>query len=425
MTATAAPNPVAADPQPRILEGYRVLDFTQFLAGPTTSRLMAEMGAEIIKVEMAPEGDATRALPHRRKGRSGYYIQQNRGKKSVCVDMRSERGRELVKGLVKDCDVLLENFAPGVIGRLGLGYEVVKGLNPTIIMCSISAFGQTGPLAKLPGFDYIAMAVSGVMDMIGDPDQAPYFPMLGIGDVSAGVHALAAINGALLHRHRTGRGQYIDISLLDSYFHAHEINVQAYSGSGGKIVPRRAGHHHYAASPLGLFNCKDGYLFMVVMARQWVPLCKVMGREDLADHPDYATNGKRVERRDEIVRIIENWLKDYKRDDALKLLEDMHIPVAPVLSVPEAMAHPHLIEREVVRTIHDRGYGDLTIPGIPLRFSDFPEPLDLQAAYLGEHNREVFGGHLGLTAAELDALEAAGVLKAEPLPEGVATIARN
>lgn len=413
----------AASAQPRILEGYRVLDFTQFLAGPTTSRLMAEMGAEIIKIEMAPEGDATRALPHRRKGRSGYYIQQNRGKKSVCVDMRTERGRELVKGLVKDCDVLLENFSPGAIGRLGLSYDVVKNLNPTIIMCSISAFGQTGPLAKLPGFDYIAMAVSGVMDMIGDPDQAPYFPMLGIGDVSAGVHALAAINGALLHRYRTGRGQYIDISLLDSYFHAHEINVQAYSGSGGKIVPRRAGHHHYAASPLGLFNCKDGYLFMVVMARQWAPLCKVMGREDLADHPDYATNGKRVERRDEIVQIIESWLKDYKRDDALKLLEDMHIPVAPVLSVPEAMSHPHLIEREVVRTIHDRGYGDLTIPGIPLRFSDFSEPLDLQAAYLGEHNREVFGAHLGLSGAELDALEAAGVIKTEPLPEGVKTIA--
>jgi len=407
-----------------ILDGYRVLDFTQFLAGPTTTRLMAEMGAEVIKVELAPEGDATRALPHRRKGRSGYYIQQNRGKKGVCIDLRNPRGLELIKGLIKDCDILLENFSPGAIGRLGLSYDVVKALNPQIIMCSISAFGQTGPLAKLPGFDYIAMAVSGVMDMIGDPDQAPYFPMLGIGDVNAGVHALAAINGALLYRHKTGKGQYIDISLLDSYFHAHEINVQAYSGSGGKIMPRRSGHHHYAASPLGLFNCKDGYLFMVVMARQWVPLCKVMGREDLADHPDYATNGKRVERREEIVRIIENWLKDYNRDDALRLLEEMHIPVAPVLSVPEAMAHPHLLEREVVRTIHDRGYGDLQIPGIPLRFSEFPEPLDLQAPYLGEHNREVFSQHLGLNSAELDALEAQGVLKSEPLPDGVQTLAR-
>ncbi|HBD13125.1 MAG TPA: formyl-CoA transferase [Porticoccaceae bacterium] len=406
-----------------ILDGYRFLDFTQYLAGPTTSRLAVEMGAEVIKVELMPAGDPVRLLPHRRNNRSGYYIQQNRGKKGVCVDIRNPKGLELIKGLIKECDVLLENFAPGAIGRLGLSYDVVKEINPEIIMCSISAFGQTGPLSTLPGFDYIAMAVSGVMDMIGDPEQPPYFPMLGIGDVSAGVHALAAINGALLYRHKTGKGQYIDISLLDSYFHAHEINVQAYSGSKGKIVPRRAGHHHYAAAPLGLFKCQDGFLFMVVMARQWAPLCKAMGREDLAEHPDYDTNLKRVERKDEIVRIIEDWLSNYKRDDALKLLEDMHIPVAPVLSVPEAMEHPHLIEREVVRTIEDRGYGELQIPGVPLRFSEFPEKLDLQAPYLGEHNREVFGNLLGLSDAELETFEQEEVIKAEMIPEGIESVA--
>lgn len=406
-----------------ILDGYRFLDFTQYLAGPTTSRLAVEMGAEVIKVELMPAGDPVRLLPHRRNNRSGYYIQQNRGKKGVCVDIRNPKGLELIKGLIKECDVLLENFAPGAIGRLGLSYDVVKEINPEIIMCSISAFGQTGPLSTLPGFDYIAMAVSGVMDMIGDPEQPPYFPMLGIGDVSAGVHALAAINGALLYRHKTGKGQYIDISLLDSYFHAHEINVQAYSGSKGKIVPRRAGHHHYAAAPLGLFKCQDGFLFMVVMARQWAPLCKAMGREDLAENPDYDTNLKRVERKDEIVRIIEDWLSNYKRDDALKLLEDMHIPVAPVLSVPEAMEHPHLIEREVVRTIEDRGYGELQIPGVPLRFSEFPEKLDLQAPYLGEHNREVFGNLLGLSDAELETFEQEEVIKAEMIPEGIESVA--
>ncbi len=408
-----------------IMEGYRILDFTQFLAGPTTTRLMAEMGAEVIKVELMPAGDPTHMLPYRRDGRSGYYIQQNRGKKSVCVDIRNPKGLELIKELIKSCDVVLENFSPGAIDRMGLGWDVVKALNPEAIMCSISAFGQTGPLSKLPGFDYIAMAVSGVMDMIGDPEQPPYFPMLGIGDVSAGVHALAAINAALLYRYKSGKGQYIDISLLDSYFHSHEINVQAYSGSKGKIVPQRAGHHHYAAAPLGLFKCQDGYLFMVVMARQWEPLCKAMGRDDLVGHPDYDTNGKRVQRRLEIVEIIEDWLSNYKRDDALRLLEDMHVPVAPVLSVPEAMEHPHLIEREVIRTIHDRGYGELQIPGIPLRFSEFPDALDLQAPYLGEHNKEVFGDFAGLSAKQVDALESEGVLKSDPMPQGVETIAAS
>ncbi|RLA45189.1 MAG: CoA transferase, partial [Gammaproteobacteria bacterium] len=196
------------DPK-HILDGYRILDFTQYLAGPTTSRLAAEMGAEVIKVELMPAGDPVHLLPHRRKGRSGYYIQQSRGKKSICVDIRNPKGLALIKDLVKECDILLENFAPGAIARLGLGYDVVKEIKPDIIMCSISAFGQTGPLSGLPGFDYIAMAVSGVMDMIGDPDEPPYFPMLGIGDVSAGVHALAAINGALLYHMKTGKGQYI------------------------------------------------------------------------------------------------------------------------------------------------------------------------------------------------------------------------
>lgn len=410
------------DPK-HILDGYRILDFTQYLAGPTTSRLAAELGAEVIKVELMPAGDPVHLLPHRRKGRSGYYIQQSRGKKSICVDIRNPKGLALIKDLVKECDILLENFAPGAIARLGLGYDVVKEIKPDIIMCSISAFGQTGPLSSLPGFDYIAMAVSGVMDMIGDPDEPPYFPMLGIGDVSAGVHALAAINGALLYHMKTGKGQHIDISLLDAYFHSHEINVQAYSGSKGKIIPKRAGHHHYAAAPLGLFKCQDGFLFMVVMARQWGLLCEAMGREDLAESPKYDTNMKRVERKEELVEIIEGWLSNYKRDDALKLLEDLHIPVAPVLSVPEAMNHPHLIEREVIRTIHDRGYGELQIPGVPLRFSEFPDKLDLQAPYLGEFNREVFGDILGMSDADVDALENEGVLKSEPLPDDVQTLA--
>ena len=410
------------DPK-HILDGYRILDFTQYLAGPTTSRLAAELGAEVIKVELMPAGDPVHLLPHRRKGRSGYYIQQSRGKKSICVDIRNPKGLALIKDLVKECDILLENFAPGAIARLGLGYDVVKEIKPDIIMCSISAFGQTGPLSSLPGFDYIAMAVSGVMDMIGNPDEPPYFPMLGIGDVSAGVHALAAINGALLYHMKTGKGQHIDISLLDAYFHSHEINVQAYSGSKGKIVPKRAGHHHYAAAPLGLFKCQDGFLFMVVMARQWGLLCEAMGRKDLAKSPEFDTNMKRVERKEELVEIIEGWLSNYKRDDALKLLEDLHIPVAPVLSVPEAMEHPHLIEREVIRTIHDRGYGELQIPGVPLRFSEFPEKLDLQAPYLGEFNREVFGDILGMSDADVDALENEGVLKSEPLPGGVQTLA--
>ena len=220
-----------------ILNGYRVLDMTHVLAGPTATRLMAEMGAEVIKVEFPPLGDVSRVLPMQRNGRSGYYVQQNRGKQSICLDLKSAEGTAILTDLIKCSDVLIENFAPGVIARLGFSWATVHALNPKIVMCSISALGQEGTLSSLPGFDYIAMAYSGIMGMIGDPHGPPSFPMAGIGDVSTGVHAACAIGYALLHRERGNDGQYIDISLLDAYTHCHELNIQLYSMTNGATEP--------------------------------------------------------------------------------------------------------------------------------------------------------------------------------------------
>ncbi|MBV8774568.1 MAG: CoA transferase [Deltaproteobacteria bacterium] len=201
-----------------ILDGFKVLDFTQFVAGPTVSKLMAEMGAEVIKVEFAPDGDRCRNVAYVKNGRSGYFVQQNRGKMSLCVDVRAEAGKAILRELVPKVDVLVENFAPGVIARLGFGYDKVRGLNPKIIMCSVSTFGQNGPLANDPGYDYIGQAYAGVTWLSGEEGGPHYPPMLAVGDVSTGVHALAAVACALLYRDRTGEGQYLDISLLDAYF---------------------------------------------------------------------------------------------------------------------------------------------------------------------------------------------------------------
>ena len=291
------------EPQ-HLLSGYTVLDFTQVLAGPTVTRLMAEMGAEIIKVEMMPNGEISRSLPFMKEGRSAYFIQQNRGKKSLCIDPRHPKGQEILKELIKKVDVPVENFSPGTIARLGFGYDVVKELNPRIIMCSISALGQTGPLSAVPGYDYIGQAYAGVTYMIGDPDGAPSFPMLGIGDVSTGVHAYAAIASALLYRERTGKGQYLDIALLDAYFHCHELNVQLYSGTGGAVQPKRSGSHHYAISPAGLFKGKDTYLFILCLEHQWAVLCRAMGKPELIADPRFVTNAKRVEHQVEMISIL-------------------------------------------------------------------------------------------------------------------------
>ncbi|NNL85508.1 MAG: CoA transferase [Myxococcales bacterium] len=339
-----------------ILDGLRVLDFTQVLAGPTTTRLMAELGADVIKLELAPSGDFARSLPFfNEQGRSAYHVQQNRGKRSLCLDAKSEEGRKIITALIGHADVVIQNFAPGIIARLGFPWEKVSEINPRAVMCSLSAFGQDGPLAHLPGYDYIAQAYAAVTHMIGDPDAAPSFPMLGMGDVMTGVHAAAAIGFALLYRERSGRGQHLDISLLDSYFHCHDVNVQLYSASRGAIEPNRSGSHHYAVSPLGLFKGKDRYLFIIALDHQWPLLCKAIGRPELADDARYDTNAKRSERMEDVVALIEGWLASTPDDEAaLRCLEDARVPCAPVLSIAEAVAHPHLRQRKTVRTIEDR-----------------------------------------------------------------------
>jgi crotonobetainyl-CoA:carnitine CoA-transferase CaiB-like acyl-CoA transferase len=374
-----------------VLDGYRVLDITQYLAGPAATNLMVQLGAEVIKLEIGPHGEPVRNFPFCRDGRSGYFIQQNRGKKSLCLDPKQPEGLDLIKRLLRHCDVFIENFAPGVIGRLGLDWETVRKINPNIIMCSISAFGQEGPLAAHPGFDYIAQAYAAVTDLIGEPDRAPSMPMLAFGDVGTGVHALTAIGYALLDRERNGAGgQWLDISLLDTYFHHHEVSVQAYSASGGKIVPHRSGSHHYAVGPSGIFKAKEGHLMILALLHQWPILCRAMGREDLIADPKFVDNDARMVNRTEMIALIEAWLQTLPSDAAaLELLEKARIPCAPILSVPQAMAHPHLIERRTVRTIEDRLLGKFQIPGMPLRFSKYEVDENIQAPLLGEHNEEI------------------------------------
>jgi crotonobetainyl-CoA:carnitine CoA-transferase CaiB-like acyl-CoA transferase len=398
-----------------ILTGYKVLDFTHVLAGPSATRILVEMGAEVIKVEFPPTGDITRLLPMIKNGRSGYYIQQNRGKKSVCIDAKSEAGHGVIDRLIEQVDIVIENFAPGVASRIGIDWAHVHEVNPKVVMCSISAFGQDGPLSELPGFDYIAQAYAGVTGMIGEPDGPPYFPLLGLGDVSTGMHAACAIGFALLHRERTGIGQYLDISLLDAYYHCHELNVQIYSASDGEIEPTRSGMHHFAVCPLGLFKGRDHYIFIIALGNQWKQLCAAMGRPELADDGPYETNDGRVERQDEVNRIVQEWVDTKSSDDEiLAALRAERVPCAPVLSIAETVREPHLRERGAIRTVSDPRFGEVELPGMPLRFSEYPHNIPLDSAHLGEHNAEVLSEMLGYSEAEIQALYDDGVLHANP-----------
>ena len=396
----------------RMLEGYRVLDFTQVLAGPTTTRYMAEMGADVVKIEFAPNGDIARSVPYIRDGRSAYYVQQNRGKKSLCLDLKHPGAAAIVRELIPSFDVLVENYAPGAISRLGFGYDAVRALNPRIVMCSISTFGQSGPLANRPGYDFIGCAYSGVLSMIGERDGAPSIPQVGMGDVSTGVHALSAITAALLHRERTGEGQYVETSLLDSYFSYHDMTVHTASLTEGASSPRRNGAHHFAVAPLGVFRGKQSpILIMAGTEHQFPYLCRAMGRPELADDPRFCNNTQRMAHFEVLRKLIQDWFDAAASDEEIyRCFEKHRVPYAQVLSVEDAMAHPHLREREVVRTVHDRILGDFDVPGFPIHFSSYPRHAEMQAPMLGEHNDEVLREYLGYAPDKIAALTREGVL---------------
>lgn len=395
-----------------ILTGLRVLDLSRALAGPTCTRMFAEMGAEVIKIEGAPGGDMVRAVSKLRGERSLYHVQQNLNKKSVCVDLRDPRGLALVKELVAHVDVVVENFRPGVMAAMGLGYADLQAQRPDIILCSISALGQSGPLAAKPGYDYIAQAYSGVTSMIGEAHGAPYIPLLGIGDVSTGVHAALAVTSALLYRNRTGNGQHIDVSLLDVYYHMHEVNVHRYSGSNGEIKPKRAGRHLSYVCPAGVFNATGGYVMIMAFLHHWQDLCAAMGRADLVEHPHYQTDLLRLEHLDALVALIEAWLAGFPDvASAVAKMEAFGVPCAPILSIEETVHHPHLIERGTVRTINDPLAGEFQIPGMPLKFSGFEANQPFVAPTLGQHNEEVLRELLGKSAAEIAGLRRDRVLQ--------------
>jgi crotonobetainyl-CoA:carnitine CoA-transferase CaiB-like acyl-CoA transferase len=402
-----------AGPLEHVLTGLRVLDFTRALAGPTCTRMFAELGAEVIKVESAPNGDMIRRLSRIRNERSLYYVQQSLGKKSLCLDLRDPRGMAVIEALIPKVDVVVENFKPGTLDAMGLGFERLRELRPDIILCSISALGQKGPLAQLPGYDFIAQGYSGVTSLIGDADGSPQIPPVGVGDVGTGVHGALAVLAALRHRDRTGRGQHLDIGLLDVYYHCHEVTVHQCSASGGAIKPVRNGPHLNYVCPAGVFEANGGYVVIMAFLHHWKDLCTAMNRPDLVDHPVLGNDPGRLANRDEVVQIIEDWLATFPdRDLAIAHMHAHSVPAAPVLSIEETLSHPHLLARRTVRTIEDPIAGAFQIPGMPLKFSEFPDDLPLQAPTLGQHNAEILRDWLGYSADDIEQLRAAQVLQA-------------
>ena len=404
---------------PQMLEGYRVLDFTQFVAGPTCTRLLAEMGAEVIKLELAPFGDRMRAdglkslaPEHKDSTVSTSYLQHNHSKLSFAIDLKKPGAREIVMAMLPQIDVVVENFAPRVIDRLGFAYKDVKAVNPEIIMCSISMGGQTGPLSEKAGYDYIGQSYAGVTDGIGQVDGPPALATMAIGDVSTGVAAAMAVGFALLHRERTGQGQYLDASLIDTYFHMHEKSVPMVSLRGDKYRPTRSGSLHPDGGTTGIFHYKGNqYIQITSTPHQWPQFVRAMKMPELAADPRFKDARGRRDNKEQLRDVIENWLATFPtRDDALAALDAERVPCAPVLTVNEAVKHPHLNERKTVRWIKDPLLGTVAIPGVPVKFSAWPDKTDLRTARLGEDNERILAELLKMPADKVRQLYADGIL---------------
>ncbi len=409
-----------------MLTGYRVLDISQFVAGPTCTRILAELGAEVIKLELAPfgdrgrfSGDKSRDPALKKSSQSTYYFQHNHSKKSFAVDIKQDRGRELVYALIPEIDVVVENFAPGVMERAQLGYDKLSALNPRLIMCSVSLAGQSGPLRDKPGFDYIGAAYAGITHAIGEADRGPAQLPIAIGDSATGVTAAMAVGFALLHRERTGEGQYIDCSLLDTYFNMHEVNVPKCSLRGKQFQPRRMGSLHPDGGPTGIFRCRnDEFISIMVMPYQWPQMIKAMNMPELAEDIRFRDPRSRRDNNKALQAIIENWLAQFgSREQAIAALEAERVPCAPVLTLHETIAHPHLRERGTVRRVADREIGEFDIPGLVAKFSRWVPRADVKADRLGEHNEEILRDMLKLGDAEIRQLYLDKTIVRDPLLE--------
>jgi len=398
-----------------VFEGTAVLDLSQVFAGPLASRLFAELGATVIKVER-PGGEVSRQLPWRINGRSGYFVQQNRGKFGVCIDLQTDEGKVLLWRLIERVDVLIDGFGPGVLERFGFSYQEMASRNDGLIVCEMSALGRSGPLGSVRGYDPIGACYSGVAYTTSSADEPPVIPSVAMGDAMMALSAYGGIVTALYERVKSGKGQRVDVSIVDSYIQAHSSNLEGYSLSGGRQESRPVRGQNATVCPSGAFLAPDGkWMYVVALSNQeWERICHCIGRPEIATDPGFSTNEARVARRSEVIDMVQAWIdRCGDRATALAALMDAGVAAAPVLSIGEVIEDAHLRERGTVEMATDEVLGSFAVPGPPFRLSRSERTKLGPAPGLGEHNRMVFETYGGLTSSEIDAAGLSGAIQAE------------
>ncbi len=393
---------------PGPLEGVKVLSFARALAGPFCTMLLCDLGAEVVKIEEPGHGDTARRNGPFIEGISSYFLSINRGQKSITLNLRNERAKKIVFELVKNVDILVENFRPGVMDRLGFSYEAIRQRNPKIIYASLSGFGQKGPYAQKPAYDMIAQGMGGTVSITGEPGKPPVRVGYSIGAMGAGLFSAIAILSALHEMKKSGEGQWIDVAMVDSQVALCENALIRYLVTGE--IPRPLGTRHPLMTPFQIFPTQDGYLVLITVSEEdWRKFCKVAGREEFLADNRFQSHKDRIANYQAFEPLMNELMKTKTTAEWLALLEPAGVMCGPVNNMAQVVNDPHIQERAMIVEVEHRRAGKLKVAGTPMKFSRTPCKIEKACPDVGEHTIEVLSRMLGMSAEDIEKLGTEGV----------------
>ncbi|MFC1952861.1 CaiB/BaiF CoA transferase family protein [Chloroflexota bacterium] len=387
------------------LSGIRILDLSWVLAGPFATMVLSDLGAEVIKLERPESGDLARGTSPFINGESAYFMNLNRGKKSITINLKTTQGKRLFMKLVKNIDVIVENFVPGTMKKLGLDYEVVKKQNPGIIYASISGFGQTGPCAQQRALDIIIQAMGGMMSITGEPDGPPVRPGASLGDITAGLFTTIGILTAIIERKKSGRGQMLDISMLDCQLAILENAFIRFFATGK--IPERTGTRHPTYTPFQAFESKDGYIVISMVGgtrNQWPLFCAIIGRLDLMDDERFETGESRTSHYIELEPILSEVMKTKTTEKWIKELSEVGIPCGPINNIEQVTKLPQVIDRDMIKEVPHPRLGKVKMINSPVKLSRTPAGIDGISPDLGQDTEQLLNEQLGMSKKEIEKL---------------------